>query len=119
MLKGKIVVPSHDIRAKYGVNGNITFKMFKKDFKSFTAKYSEVTMQDKKALYEKLSKFEKEIYNLGNKCSTVTRKDVYIMKENAIKTGKTQLNDTISTIIEWGGLSYRRSQWSIRRYSLY
>jgi hypothetical protein len=91
-----------NIRAKYGVNGNITFKMFKKDFKSFTAKYSEVTMQDKKALYEKLSKFEKEIYNLGNKCSTVTRKDVYIMKENAIKTGKTQLNDTISTIIEWG-----------------
>lgn len=90
---------------EYGVNYPITLAVFRKDVKSFTVKYSEVTMEEKKRIADKLQSMDKKIYAIGKEYSSSNKefRDKFIrMYDDIAKAGKSAtLNTPHDTLTSW------------------
>lgn len=90
---------------EYGVNYPVTLTVFRKDVKSFTVKYSEVTMEEKKRIADKLQAMDKKIYEIGKEYSTSNEKfhdKMLALYDDIAKAGKSStLNTPYDTLMSW------------------
>ena len=90
---------------EYGVNYPITLTVFRKDVKSFTVKYSEVTMEEKKRIADKLETMDKKIYAIGKEYSTTNKEfhdKILGLYDEIAKAGKSSaLNTSHETLLSW------------------